>query len=105
MVGGEYYHAFGISKLEEDFSSISQGDVLKNSAYLHETIHYLQNFGSLYGVFQAINIFSDYLGMIINIQNGIFPMSAFANDEQDFIRSMLDCARGDSFDENGDCIQ
>lgn len=105
MVGGEYYNAFGISKLEGDYSEIMVDDIGKNSTYLHESIHYLQNFGSLYGIFQAIIVFSDYLGMIINLQNGIFPMAPFDNEEQDFVRSMFDCAKGDSFDENGECIQ
>ena len=53
MVSGEYYIALGITKLDADYEKVESLDTEKNSAYLHERVHFIQNFSTLYGVTRA----------------------------------------------------
>ena len=46
MVEGEYHRAFAIMKLNEDYSNPENVTLEKDSAYLHEYIHFIQDFGT-----------------------------------------------------------
>lgn len=108
MVAGEYYKALGITVLEDDYEDVKTTDVNKNAAFLHERIHFIQNFSTLYGITNATYYLSQYLGMILKVRDGEFPISPFLpydNEEQEFINALFTCSAGDSFDSNGKCIQ
>ena len=54
MISGEYNRVFGVTRLDEDYSNIENITDEMNAAYLHESIHFIQDFGSLYGVNVAV---------------------------------------------------
>lgn len=105
MVTGEYYNIFGITRLDADLSEIQNKKEEKNVAFLHERIHYIQNFSTVYGVNRALLKMSQYLGMILQIQNGKFPAKPFDRDDQEFISTLFEMSEGDSFDIEGNIIQ
>lgn len=105
MVTGEYYNVFGVTRLDEDYSKISEHSIEKNAAYLHESIHYMVNIGSVFGINKALMYMSRYLGYIIQIQQGIFPMQPYDKEDQDFIYSLITWAEGDSFDNKGQIVR
>lgn len=82
MVEDEYYNIFGITKLCDDYSKIQNSDKEKLSAYLHERIHYIQNFTTVYGVYKSLVSMSDYLGRIFQIQQGKFPNKPYKSESQ-----------------------
>ena len=61
MVEGEYHRAFAIMKLNEDYSNPENVTLEKDSAYLHEYIHFIQDFGTCYGIDQSVDRLSRYL--------------------------------------------
>lgn len=108
MVSGEYYIALGVTKLDEDYENVGYLDVEKNSAYLHERVHFIQNCSTVYGVTRATYYLSQYLGMILKVKKGEFPLSSFLpydNEEQDFVNALFTCSAGDTFSNDGECIQ
>ncbi len=105
MVTGEYYNIFGITQLDADYSEIQNKMQEKSAAYLHERVHYMQNFGTVYGVNKALFFMSKYLGMILQIQQGKFAMAPYDREDQDFINSIFLSAEGDGFDSKGNIIQ
>ena len=55
MVEGEYQRAFAIMKLNEDYADQKNITLEMDSAYLHEYIHFLQDFTTYYGINQYID--------------------------------------------------
>ena len=105
MITGEYYNIFGITKLDADLSDAVSSKEEKNVAFLHERIHYIQNFSTVYGVNRALLKMSQYLGTILQIQEGKFPSKPFEREDQEFIGAIFEMAEGDSFDNEGNIVQ
>lgn len=105
MVEGEYYNIFGITKLCDDYSKIRNSDKEKLSAYLHERIHYIQNFTTVYGVYKALISMSDYLGRVLQIQQGKFPNKPYDREDQEFISALFNFADGASFSSEENMVQ
>lgn len=108
MISGEYYIALGITRLNEDYGKVEGSNDEKNSAYLHERVHYIQNCSTVYGLAVATYYLDKYLGMVQKAREGEFPISSFLpynSEEQDFINAMFSCAAGDAFTKEGQCVQ
>lgn len=99
MISGEYNRVFGVTRLDEDYSNIGNITDEMSAAYLHESIHFIQDFGSVYGVNMAVFRLSHYLDMIREINNGKFRGYLTLSSEGDFVKSCFDCMQGDSFQE------
>ena len=99
MVEGEYHRAFAIMKLNEDYSNPENVTLEKDSAYLHEYIHFIQDFGTCYGIDQSVDRLSRYLDMIIQIQTDNYSGYLKLNDEADFVSSLIVAAAGDSIED------
>lgn len=99
MVVGEYHRVFGVTRLEESYEEKSAITAEMDAAYLHERIHYIQDFGSVYGINMAVYKLSYYLDIIGEIRNGKFPMILSLSDDGDFVDSCFKCMQGDSLNE------
>ena len=104
MVEGEYHRAFAIMKLNEDYSNPENVTLEKDSAYLHEYIHFIQDFGTCYGIDQSVDRLSRYLDMIIQIQTDNYSGYLKLNDEADFVSSLFVAAAGDSIEDISDTV-
>lgn len=105
MIEGEYYNIFGITYIDDDLSEMQNAKEDKNVVFLHERIHYIQNFSTVYGVNRALLKMSQYLGIILQIQHGEFPSKPYDRDDQEFINALFEMADGDSFDGQGNVVQ
>ena len=104
MVEGEYHRAFAIMKLNEDYSNPENVTLEKDSAYLHEYIHFIQDLGTCYGIDQSVDRLSRYLDMIIQIQTDNYSGYLKLNDEADFVSSLFVAAAGDSIEDISDTV-
>lgn len=104
MVEGEYQKAFAIMKLNEDYSNVKNVTLEMDSAYLHEYIHYIQNFGTCYGINQSVYRLSCYLDMILQMQTDNYSGNLKLNDEADFVSSLFVVAAGDSVEDVSDTV-
>ena len=95
MVEGEYQRAFAIMKLDEDYSNQKNVTLEMDSAYLHEYIHFIQDFGTRYGVNESVYKLSKYLEMIIQMQTNNYYGYLKLTDEADFVSSLFVSAAGD----------
>lgn len=108
MIFGKYYTAFGIIELEEDYEKVEGINVEKNSAFLHERVHYIQDFSTIYGIIQVIYNLSQYIGNINKVRSGKSVTNVFEpldGEDQDFIYSIVCWAKGEDFSYDGACIQ
>lgn len=96
---------FGVTYIDGDLSIIQEQTEEKNLTFLHERIHYIQNFSTLYGLNHALLNMSQYLGRILQIQQGRFPTIPYDREDQEFIGALYDMAEGDSFDIGGEVYQ
>lgn len=76
MVEGESQKAFAIMKLNEDYSNVKNVTLEMDLAYLHEYIHYIQDFGTCYGINQSVYRLSCYLDMILQMQTDNYSGTA-----------------------------
>lgn len=93
MVEGEYYNCFGIVYLDTDASEI-ETDKNVQDAFLHEDIHFVQNFYTLYGVNKAI-VYMSMLARAFEFAHHnkwYLPRS----DEEDMVTSFFEIIAGDS---------
>lgn len=104
MVEGEYHRAFAIMKLNGDYSNPENVTLEMDSAYLHEYIHFIQDFGTCYGVNQSVDRLSRYLDMILQIQTDNYSGYLKLSDEADFVSSFFVFAAGDSVEDISDTI-
>lgn len=104
MVEGEYHRAFAIMKLNGDYSNPENVTLEMDSAYLHEYIHFIQDFGTCYGVNQLVDRLSRYLDMILQIQTDNYSGYLKLSDEADFVSSFFVFAAGDSVEDISDTI-
>ena len=88
MIFGKYYTVFGIIELEEDYEKVEGINIEKNSAFLHERVHYIQDFSTIYGIIQVIYNLSQYIGNINKVRSGKSVTNVFEpldGEDQDFI--------------------
>lgn len=52
----KYYWGFGVTYLDDDYSSLENQNQSKGDKYLHERIHFVQNFSTLYGFNKSLNV-------------------------------------------------
>ena len=104
MVEGEYQRAFAIMKLNEDYSNPENITLEMNSAYLHEYIHFIQDFGTCYGIDQSVDRLSRYLDMIMQIQTDNYSGYLKLSDEADFVSSLFMSAAGHSIEDISDTV-
>ena len=104
MVEGEYQRAFAIMKLNGDYSNRENVTLEMDSAYLHEYIHFFQDFGTCYGVNQSVNRLSYYLDMVMQIQTDNYSGYLKKSDEADFVSSFFELAAGDSIEDISDTV-
>ena len=104
MVEGEYHRAFAIMKLNGDYSNPENVTLEMDSSYLHEYIHFIQDFGTCYGVNQSVDRLSRYLDMILQIQTDNYSGYLKLSDEADFVSSFFVFAAGDSVEDISDTI-
>lgn len=104
MVEGEYHRAFAIMKLNGDYSNPENVTLEMDSAYLHEYIHFIQDFGTCYGVNQSVDRLNRYLDMILQIQTDNYSGYLKLSGEADFVSSFFVFAAGDSVEDISDTI-
>ena len=95
MVEGEYQRAFAIMKLNEDYADQKNITLEMDSAYLHEYIHFLQDFTTYYGINQSIHRLDRYIKMIGQVWENDYSGYLKLSHEEDFVSSMFECAAGD----------
>lgn len=95
MVEGEYQRAFAIMKLNEDYADQKNITLEMDSAYLHEYIHFLQDFTTYYGINQSIHRLDRYIKMIGQVWENDYSGYLKLSNEEDFVSSMFECAAGD----------
>lgn len=97
MISGEYNPAFGIMKIEADCSNLSAHDFDVLSACLHEEIHYLENFITLYGINRSIEIMSVLIKAIEDARCGTYSTMKISDDE-DFVLTCYELMKGSNAD-------
>lgn len=101
MITGEYYRVFGIIKLEEGYIIQENISPEMNAAFLHESIHYIQDFGTLYGINMAVYRLSCFIEMKKQIIAGKFPEILQWDKDEDLVNSMFKWAQGDEEPNSG----
>lgn len=104
VIVGEFLTSFGLTILEGDYSDVNNLDNDKLAAFLHERIHYIQQFGTLYGVNRSIYNLSIYAEKIRYIHTGKFVKYIQNTDMKDLICASFETVQGDSFDLDGNAI-
>lgn len=98
LTEGEYYNVFGIVQLKADARRIDANQSIQD-AFLHEDIHFVQNFSTLFGVNKAIIGMSVLLKYFEAARNGYWDPQY--TDEEDMVKTFFDIIAGDS--ERPDC--
>ena len=94
MVSGEYYNYLGIVYLDADGNQIETSSEIKN-AFLHEDIHFVQNYTTLYGINKSIHEMSILLKYMDAAREGFFDIKL--SDEEDVVKSSFDIMKGDCY--------
>ena len=93
MVTGEYNQVFGIMNIDDDCSEKNCFKGELKPAILHEEIHYLQNYSTLYGVNMSIEVMSELLKSFEDVRKGKLLT---LNSEEDFVKTSFDVIEGDN---------
>lgn len=70
MDDSKYYWGFGVTYLNDDYSCLEVRNESKGNAYLHERIHFIQNFSTLYGVNKSVNVLGEFCKEIRCLRDG-----------------------------------
>lgn len=93
MITGEHNPIYGIIQLDEDYTTMEDDAVDKQAAYVHERIHFIQNYTTLYGMNKSIYLLSDTLDHINKIRIG--QPTKVRNVTEDFVVTSYEILLGD----------